>query len=105
MEDFLDEFFETIEVKFKQKFPRMIVKISEVRGSFDVLIKKPRRKIIGDDMKRLFEDVKNLSEQIYMQFGDLSNSFPYFPYFKLIRCYGNYRYHFLVIRKDYEHES
>ena len=25
----------------------------------------------------------------------------YFPYFKLVRCYGNYHYHFLVVRKDY----
>lgn len=83
----------------------MIVKISEVRGSFDVLIKKVRGKIIGDNMKRLFEDIKYLSEKIYMQFADLSNSFPYFPCFKLRRYYGNYQYHFLVIRKDYEYES
>ena len=40
MDELLDAFSETLDVKFRQKFPRMIVKISHVRDSFYVLIKK-----------------------------------------------------------------
>ena len=40
MDELLDAFSETLDVKFQQKFPRMIVKISDVRDSFYALIKK-----------------------------------------------------------------
>ena len=107
MDDLLDEFFDTSEFEFQEEFPRYILKLSEVRGSFYVLIKKPRGKILRDDLKRLFDDVKQVSEKVYVQFSDLSNSFRYhiFPYFKLVRCYGKYQYHFLMVRKDYKYES
>lgn len=107
MDNLLDEFFDTLEVGIQQKFPRFIVNFSEVRGSFYLLIKKPRGKTLGDDMKRLCEDGKYLSEKVYMQFSNLSKSFQYrfFTYFKLVKCYGNYQYHFLVVRKDCEYES
>ena len=93
MRDLLDECFETLEVKFQEKFPRMIFKISEVRGSFYMLKKKPRGKVPRDNMKRLFEDIKYLLEKVYMQFSDLSKSFQrrFFTYLKFVRCYGNYQ--------------
>ena len=40
MDELLDVFSETLDVKFQQKFPRMIVKISDVRDSFYALIRK-----------------------------------------------------------------
>ena len=46
----------------------------------------------------------NISERIYHKFADDCKEFRYnyFPYFKLVRCYGNYQYHFLVVSKDCE---
>ena len=63
---------------------------------------KPRRKIWGDNLKNLFDEVKFISEQIYKKFAQDSNTFflNYFPYFRLAGCYGNYQHHFLVVRKD-----
>ena len=69
MDDFLDEFFQTREFKLQKKFPR-------IRGHRFILCadKEAQRENIGDNMKRLFEDVSHLSEKVYMQFSDLSKS-------------------------------
>ena len=106
MEDLLDRFYETMEFSMKQKFNRYIVKLSQVKGSFYVLIRKPRGKILGDDLRFMIENVKYLAEKIYRNFARHSSDFRYkcFPYFKLVRCYNNYRYHFLVVRKNYQIE-
>ena len=43
----LDRFFESLESSFRCEFPRYIIKVSENKGSFYVLVKKPRGKILG----------------------------------------------------------
>ena len=103
MEDSLDRFFETVEFSMKRKFNMYIVKVSQVKRSFYVLTRKPRGKILGDDLRFMTENVKYISEKIYRSFARHSNDFKYkfFPYFKWVRCYNNYQYHFLVVRKDY----
>ena len=95
-----------VETKLQGEFSRYIVKIPQVKGSFNVLINKPRGKILGDNLKQLFDDIKYISKKVYRQFSDQCNSFrhQFFLYFKLVRCYSNYQYHFLVVRKDYEYE-
>ena len=104
MEDLLDRFYENIEFSLKRKFSRYIVKVSQVKGSFYVLIRKPREKILNVDSNFMFENVKYISEKICRKFTENSSSFRYkfFPYYKLVRCYGSYQYYFLVIRKDYQ---
>ena len=53
MDELFDEFFETLEFKFQREFSRYIVKISQVQGSsFYGLTKKPRGKILGDNLKQ-----------------------------------------------------
>ena len=103
MDKLLDKFFERLEFSFRHEFSRYIIKVSWVKGSFYVLVKKLRGKILGDNLRNLFNDVKYISEKIYNKFPDDYKSFRYnyFPYFKLVRCYGNYQYHFLVVKKDY----
>ena len=51
----------------------------------------------------MIDDVKDFSEEIYKTYAEKSSNFRYkfFPYFKLVRSYGVYQYHFLVIRKDH----
>ena len=70
------------------------------------LVKKPRGKILNDDLKYLYDKVQYISENIYKKFAQDSKEFCYgfFPYFKLVKFYGNYHYHFLDVRKDYEYE-
>ena len=104
MEDLLDRFFENLELHLQRKFPHYIVKVSQVKGSFYVLVRKPRGKISNNDLKILFKQVKSISNKMYDKFSENSSIFRYnfFPYFKLVRCYGNYHYHFLVIRKNYK---
>ena len=95
-----------VETKLQREFSRYIVKIPQVKGSFNVLINEPRGKILEDNLKQLFDDIKYISKKVYRQFSDQCNSFrhQFFLYFKLVRCYSNYQYHFLVVRKDYEYE-
>ena len=100
MEDFrLDRFFEGLEFSFQHEFPSYIVEVSEVKGYFYVLVRKPRRKILEENLKNLLDKVKHIFEGIYNKFAEDSNSFRYnyFPYFKLVKCYGNYQYHVLVV--------
>ena len=104
MDDLLDRFFDRLKFNFRRKFSYFAIKVSQVKESFYVLIKKPRGKILGDNLKNLFDEVKYISERIYHKFADNCKEFRYnyFPYFKLVSCYGNYQYHFLVVKKDYE---
>ena len=107
MEELLDKFYENLEFNLQREFSRYIVKVSQVKGLFYVLIKKPGGKILGKSLKNMIDDVKYISEKVYKSI--LINQiqrFRYksFPYFKLVRCYGNYQYHFLVVRQDYQYE-
>ena len=105
MDDLLDRFFEELESRLQHKFPRYIVKVSQLNGSFFVLVKRPRGKILGNNRTFLYDTVQRLSEDIYKKFARESTEFShsYFPYFKLVKCYGNYHYHFLVVKKDYSY--
>ena len=51
MEDLLDRFYERLEASLKQKFNQYIAKVSQVKGSFYVLIRKLRGKILNNDLK------------------------------------------------------
>ena len=96
MNKLLDNFFERLEFSFQRELSCYIVKVSQLKGSSYVLVGKSRVKILGDSLKNLFHQIKFISERIYNKFSEDSNAFPYnfFPYFKLVRCYGNYQYHF-----------
>lgn len=107
MDELLHRFFWKVGVCFSTWiFSTYIVKIPEVKGSFYVLIKKPRRKILGDNLKNLLDKVKQISEKERNKFAEDYNTFQYnyFRHFKLVKYYGNYQYHFLAIRKDYQYE-
>ena len=66
MDELLDRFFERLEFSFCHEFSRYIIKVSEVKGSFYVLVKKPKGKILGDNLRNLFNDVEHISEKIYI---------------------------------------
>ena len=103
MDDLLDRFFEELESRLQDKFPRYIVKVSQLNCSFFVLVKRPRGKILGNNRTFLYGTAQRLSEDIYKMFARDSTEFShnYFPYFKLVKCYGKYHYHFLVVKRDY----
>ena len=107
MDQALDKLFETLEFNIQREFSRYHVKISQVKGSFYVLIRKPRRNILGEIFKNMADDVKYISEKVCRKFSKQSSRFryKYFPYFKLVRWYSDKKYHFLVVKQDdqYEH--
>ena len=43
--------------------------------------------------------IENLCKEYALKSKELERDF--FPYFKLVKSYGNYQFHFLVIKKDY----
>ena len=96
MNKLLHNFFERLEFSFQRELSCYIVKVSQLNGSSYAVARKSRVKILGDSLKNLFHEVKFISERIYNKFTEDSNAFQYnfFPYFKLVRCYGNYQYHF-----------
>ena len=106
MDGLLDRFFEQLVSSLSCRFPRYIVKVSQVKGSFFILVKKPRGKILNGDLKYLCNNALLISESIYKKYVEDSKDFSYgyFPYFKLVKCYGNYHYHFLAVKRDYEYE-
>ena len=60
MKDLLDIFFENLKFRLQRKSPRYIVKVSQVKGSFYVLVRKPRDKILKNDLEILFKHVKRI---------------------------------------------
>ena len=105
MDDLLDRFFEQLESSLTSKFPCYIVKISQNKGSLFNLIRKPRGKISNDDLKYLCDNVQLISEKRHKKFSEHSKEvcYGFSPYFKLIKSYRNYHYHFLLVRKDYKY--
>ena len=91
MDQALDKLFETLEFDIQREFSRYYVKISQVKGSFYVLIRKPRRKILSETFKNMADDVKYISEKVCRKFSKQSSRFryKYFPYFKLVRWYND----------------
>ena len=75
VEALLDRLSESLESNLQYEFLRYIVKVSQVKESFYVLIKKPRGKILRDNMKQAFKDVKYLSENLYKRFSNQSTTF------------------------------
>ena len=101
--------FDDFQLSLSREFPSYLyhVKVSEVRKSFYILIRKKRGKILGDSRKELFENVKNITENVYNNYARNCNKITitindYFPYCKLIRNYENVHFHFLVIRNEYK---
>ena len=68
MDQILDKFIETLEFNIQQEFSHYHVKVSQVRGSFCVLIRKPRGKILGETFKNMADDVKYISKKVYRKF-------------------------------------
>ena len=103
MNNLLDRFFDDLEYAVKSQFGEYIVKVSEFKFSFFVLIKRRRGKILGLKRKHMFENLKKISKEIYDKYSRLSSTFyrNYFPYFKLVENYDGYHFHFLVIKKEY----
>ena len=64
MDNLLDRFFEQLEISLTQKFPHYAAKVSQVKGSFFALIKKPREIFLNDDLKYLCDKVQCISENI-----------------------------------------
>ena len=103
MEALLDRLFETLEIHLQKKFLQYILNVSQIKGSFYFLIRKPRGKILTTDLEILFRRVKSIPNKVYHKCSRISSMFRYryFPYFKLVKCCGNFHYHFFVIRKDH----
>ena len=103
MDALLDRLYEDIEYSVKNRFKGYIIKVSELNSSFFVLIKRYRAKTLGDRQKKLFDDLKAITEDIYKDYALRSKESEreYFPYFKLVKSYDNYQFYFLVIKKNY----
>ena len=64
----LVKFFEKIERNVKENFKKYYVKVSEMNGSFLVLVKRRRGKILVGKQKFLFDTLQKLTEDIYLKF-------------------------------------
>ena len=103
MDSLLDRFYEDVDFAVKNKFRENIVKLSELNSSFFVLIKRYRGKILAERQKFLFDNLKEITENVYKEYVLKWKEFErdYFLYFKLAKSYINYQFHFVVIKKDY----
>ena len=105
MESDLDKMFEDFEKSFHNEFSGLFyhVKVSQVKSSFYVLIKKKREMLFGEKRQQLFDKVRDISENIYKNYARNSARimYQYFPYYKLIHNYGNYHFHFFFFIFNY----
>ena len=77
MEAFLNRLFKTLEIHLLKKSPQYIVNVSQIKGSFYVLIGKPRGKILKTDLEILFRRVKSISNKVYNKYSRKSSIFRY----------------------------
>ena len=87
MNNLLDRLFDELEYAVRSQFGEYIVKVSEFKSSFFVLIKPKRGKTLRLKGKQMFENLKKITEKIYDKYCRISSTFyrNYFPYFKLIK--------------------
>ena len=64
----LVKFFEKIERNVKENFKKYYVKVSEMNGSFLLLVKRRRGKKLVGKQKFLFDTLQKLTEDIYLKF-------------------------------------
>ena len=83
MDNLLDRFFEELEARLKLKFPRYIIKVSQLNGSSFVLVKRLRGKILNDNKLFLYDTVQRLSEDSYKKYADNCNKFSH-NYFRIL---------------------
>ena len=92
MDTMLVKFFEKIERNVKENFKKYYVKVSEMNGSFLVLVKRRRGKKLVAKQKFLFDTLQKLTEDIFLKFSNRSFFFfekNYFPYFRLSFSFFN----------------
>ena len=68
----LVKFFEKIERNVKENFKKYYVKVSEMNGSFLLLVKRRRGKKLVGKQKFLFDTLQKLTEDIYLKFSNRS---------------------------------
>ena len=104
MEDLLGRFSEELQARLNYHIPRYNVKVSQTDGSFFLLVRRrPRRRNLVGDRTYICKTVQITSQNTYRKyaFNCIEFQYKYFPYFKLVRCFGDNQYHFLVVRKNY----
>lgn len=79
----LDCFYEKLEYSLRKKSYQYIVKKSQVRCSFYVLIHKRRGEILGADLNYVIKQVKNTFEKIFRDFSKKSKEFLY-SFFRIL---------------------
>ena len=79
----MDCFYEKLEYSLRKKSYQYIVKKSQVRCSFYVLIDKRRGEILGGDLNYVIKQVKNTFEKIYRDFSKKSKEF-LFRFFRIL---------------------
>ena len=103
MKDLLDRISKELQNHLKRNFPRYIIRVSQQKGCFYILVTVPRGNISSDDRDFLFRNIQLISQEIYenysMNFYEFR--FNFFPSFQLLSCSGNNHnhYNFLVVKK------
>ena len=82
MDVVLDRMFDDLEMSLSRELSQYIAKVSLVKNSFYVLVRKPRRKILSCKKEQLFDVVENISKDIYYNYcrdcTELGYNFPLF---------------------------
>ena len=75
MDALLDRFYEDINFSVKNKFRDYVVNVTELSSSFFVLIKKFRGNILGEKQKFLFDNLKEITENLDKEYASKSKEF------------------------------
>ena len=75
MNALLDRFYEDINFSVKNKFRDYVVNVTELSSSFFVLIKRFRGNILGEKQKFLFDNLKEITENLDKEYASKSKEF------------------------------
>ena len=95
--------FKELRSAISANFPSYVFIINVAESKNGSMVRKKRGKGLGEQKLKLFETIKNISECVYKYYSQRSRFVlvNYFPYFRLLRNYSNYHFHFLVISNEY----
>ena len=102
-EQILEEMSNDLLDNIKKHFPEEFYIIESKGGSFYLMIRKKRGKIVSENRKKMFDKIEDICNCIYNDYSQRQDFIlrNYFRYFRLLKHYSNYHFHFLILKHRY----
>ena len=102
LDELVEDFLNVVKTKYSQRYYHLHITESQSKSIYFV-IRKKRGRLTKQEKRRLFEDIEEIINSIYIYFSIKSNFIlrNYFLNFAVLGQTGNYHFHFLILNHEY----